>query len=104
MSEFDEFNTFLDPDAEVLADKMAALLKSKEGHLLEPITLKGKKPKYYWSIMSKSLCLVHPEAEMYIVPWKTTEKGEYYVYSPHLFWAGQVFLVPKDEIIFMGFN
>ncbi len=100
----DLFDPFLDPDAEALANKMASFLKSKKGDLLEPIRLKGKKPKYYWSIMEKSLCLIKPDAEMYIVPWKVTEKGEHYVYSPHLFWAGQVFLVPKEEIIFMGFN
>ena len=100
----DAFDPFLDPDAKALADKMASFLKSKSGDLLEPVRLKGNKSKYYWSIMEKSFCLIQPDAEMYVVPWKTTEKGEHYVYSPHLFWAGQVFLVPKEEIIFMGFN
>ena len=33
-----------------------------------------------------------------------TEKGEYYVYSPYNFNSGNVFLVPKDQIIDMGFN
>ena len=100
----DPFDPFLDPDARALADKMANFLKTMKGELLDPVRLKGKKPKYYWSIMEKAFCLIHPEAEMYVVPWKTTKKGECYVYSPHLFWAGQVFLVPKEEIIFMGFN
>ena len=77
---FDDFDPFLDPDAEALANKMLAFLKSKKGELLEPVRLKGKKPKYYWSIMEKSLCLIKPDAEMYVVPWKITEKGEYYVY------------------------
>ena len=102
--ENDDLNPFLDPDAEALANKMASFLKSKQGELLEPIRLKGKDSKYYWSIMQKAFCLVKPDAEMYLVPWKQSEKGEYYVYSPHLFWAGQVFLVPKDEIIFIGYN
>ena len=100
----DDLNPYLDPDAEALASKMANFLKTKSGDLLEPVRLKGKKPSYYWSITQKVFCLVHPEAEMYIIPWKTTEKGEYYVYSPHLFWTGEVFLVPKEKIIFMGFN
>ena len=101
---FDDFEPFLDPDAKALADKMAAFLKSKTGELLEPVRLKGNEPKYYWSIMEKCFCLIQPDAEMYVIPWKITEKGEYYVYSPYLFWAGQVFLVPKEEIIIMGFN
>lgn len=102
--ENDDLNPFLDPDAETLANKMASFLKSKKGELIEPIRLKGKKSKYYWSIMKKAFCLIKPDAELYLVPWKETEKGEYYVYSPYLFWEGQVFLVPKDEIIFIGYN
>ena len=100
----DPFDPYLDPDAEALANKMASYLKSKKGELLEPVRLRGKKSKYYWSIMEKGFCLVKPDAEMYLVPWKETKKGEYYVYSPHLFWTGQVFLVPKAEIVSMGFN
>jgi hypothetical protein len=99
-----DFECPLDPDAEALANKMASYLKSKKGELLEPVTLKGKKSRYYWSIMTKAFCLVHPQSEMYLIPWKKTEKDQYYVYSPHLFWTGLVFLVPKEEIIFMGYN
>ena len=102
--ENDDLNPYLDPDAETLANKMASYLKSKKGELLEPVSIKGKKPKFYWSIMSKDFCLVHPQSEMYLIPWKKNEKDQYYVYCPHLFWTGQVFLVPKDEIIFMGYN
>jgi hypothetical protein len=102
--DFDDFERPLDPDAEALANKMASFLKSKNGELMESVSLKGKKPKYFWSIMSKGFCLVHPEAEMYLVPWAPNEKGQFYIYSPHLFWAGEVFLVPQDEIIFLGFN
>ena len=40
---FDDFERPLDPDAEHLAIKMEAFLKSKSGNLLEPIRLKGKK-------------------------------------------------------------
>ena len=54
--------------------------------------------------MNKKHELLHPNSEMYILPWKMTEKGEYYIYSPYTFQSGNVFLIPKDEIIDMGFN
>jgi len=100
----DDLNPFLDPDAEVLANKMASYLKSKGGNLLQPVRVKGKKETYYWSFMNKKLELLHPNTEMYLLPWKETEKGEYYVYSPYTFQSGNVFLIPKSEIIQMGFN
>ena len=102
--ENDDFKHPLDPDAETLAYKMQAYLKTKKGDLLECVRLKGKSPRYYWSIMTKDFCLVHPHSEMYIMPWQKTEKGDVYVYSPHTFWQGQVFLVPESEIIKMEFN
>ena len=100
----DEFEVPLDPDAESLAYKMQAFLKSKSGHLLQPVRLKGQRETYYWSFMNKKHELLHPNSEMYLLPWKMTEKGEYFVYSPYNFNSGNVFLIPKDQIIDMGFN
>lgn len=100
----DEFEKPLDPDAEALAYKMQKFLKSKAGNLLQPVRLKGNKVAYYWSFMEKKFTLVHADSEMYLVPWKETEKGEMYVYSPYNFQQGNVFLVPKDQIIYLGFN
>ena len=99
-----DFEVPLDPDAENLALKMQAFLKSKSGNLLQPIRLKGERETYYWSFMNKKHQLLHPRSEMYLLPWKTTEKGEHYVYSPYTFQSGNVFLIPKDEIIDLGFN
>ena len=101
---FDDFERPLDPDAEQLALKMQAFLKSKNGNLLQPVRLKGKKETYYWSFMNKKHELLHPNSEMYLLPWQETEKGEYYVYSPYTFQSGNVFLVPKNEIVDLGFN
>lgn len=102
--ENDEFERPLDPDAESLAYKMQNFLKSKEGNLLQPVRLKGNKTKYYWSFMEKKFSLVHTQSELYLIPWKETEKGEMYVYSPYNFQQGNVLLVPKEEIIYLGFN
>ena len=104
MMSFDDFERPLDPDAETLAYKMEAFLKSKNGNLLQPVRLKRKKETYYWSFMNKKFEILYPNAEMYLLPWQETEKGQYYVYSPYNFNSGNVFLVPKEEIINMGFN
>tara|TARA_E500000178_G_C16979567_1_gene735079 strand:- start:1297 stop:1614 length:318 start_codon:yes stop_codon:yes gene_type:complete len=102
--ENDDFSVPLDPDAETLAYKMQQFLKSKEGFLLQLVKIKGNKQTYYWSITHKQFSLVHTNSELYIVPWEPTEKGEYYIYCPSTFLQGNIFLVPKEEIIFMGFN
>ena len=94
----------LNIDAKSLAIKMESFLKSKDGTLYTPITLKNKRETYYWSIMEKKLCLLHPKSEMYLIPWKETEKGELYVYTPYNFYQTNVFIIPKDEIIILGFN
>ena len=39
---FDDFQRPLDPDAERLALKMQAFLRSKSGSLLQPVSLKGE--------------------------------------------------------------
>jgi len=102
--ENDEFERPLDPDAESLAYKMQNFLRSKEGNLLQPVRIKGNKAKYYWSFMEKAFVLIHGDSELYLVPWKETKKGELYVYSPYNFQQGNVFMVPKGEIIYLGFN
>lgn len=71
---FDDFERPLDPDAEQLALKMQAFLKSKNGNLLQPVRLKGKKETYYWSFMNKKFELLHPNAEMYLLPWQRNRK------------------------------
>ena len=72
MMNFDDFERPLDPDAEQLALKMQAFLKSKNGNLLQPVRLKGKRETYYWSFMNKKHELLHPNSEMYLLPWQMT--------------------------------
>jgi hypothetical protein len=100
----DDFEPYLDPDAEALAFKLQAYLKSKNGNLLEQITLNHKDNRYYWCIMTKGFILINGNAEMYLLPWKQDDKGQYYVYSPYSFAQGAVFMVPKNEIVKMGYN
>ncbi len=94
----------LDPNAEKLALKLQAYMRSKQGELLPLVTLEHKKERYYWCVLSKKFILVNGSAEMYLLPWEKSEKGEYYIYSHYLFGQGAVILVPEDEIKFTGFN
>ena len=100
----DDFDTPLDPDAESLAYKLQAYLKSKSGNLLELITLNHKQDRYYWCIMSKKFILVNGDCEMYLLPWRKDKKGQCYVYAPYSFAQGAVFLVPEEEIVILGAN
>ena len=99
-----DFDPPLDPDAEALAYKLQAYLKSKSGNLLELITLNHKQDRYYWCIMSKKFILVNGDCEMYLLPWRKDKKGQCYVYAPYSFAQGAVFLVPEEEIVILGAN
>ena len=58
---FDDFDRPLDPDAEALAYKLQAYLKSKSGNLLEPVTLTHKK---------KQVLLVYFSKKLYFSQWR----------------------------------
>ena len=100
----DNFKPFLDPDSEALAYKLQSYLKSKSGNLLDLVTLNHSENRYYWCILSKKFILINGDAEMYLLPWKKSEKKEFYVYSPYSFAQGAVFIVPEEEIVVLGLN
>jgi hypothetical protein len=99
-----ENNDSISPTARALAYKLQSYLKSKNGYLLDLVKLNHKKDRYYWCIMAKKFILVNGDSELYILPWKKDEKGQYYIYSPYTFAQGAVFLVPEEEIITIGAN
>ena len=101
---FSDFDPLLHPTAEQLATKLQAYTKSKDGHLLEQVSLDHKEDRYYWCIISKSFILINGSAQMFLLPWKPDENGQMYVYSHHFFAQSAVFKVPKEEIVYMGFN
>ena len=99
-----DFERPLDPDAEALAYKLQAYLKTKSGYLAQQIKLNHNQDRYYWCIMSKSFVLINGGSEMYLLPWKKDEKGQLHIYSPHSFAQGAVFLAPESEIVYLGDN
>jgi len=104
MSIFDDLDTYLDIDAEHLAYKLENYIKGKDGKAFEPITLNHSDDRYYYSILHKSFILINGKASMYLLPWGKDDKGQVHVYSHHFFSQGAVFLVPEEEIVYLGFN
>ena len=104
MSIFDDLNTVLDPDAEIIAYKLEAFLKGKDGKPFELVCLNHSDDRYYYSILHKEFILINGKAQMWLLPWGKDEKGQVHVYSHHFFSQGAVFKVPAEEIIHLGFN
>jgi hypothetical protein len=100
----DLFDPTLDLNAERLAYKLQGYLRSKDGNLLPLITLNHKKDRYYWCILAKQFVLLNGNTELYLLPWKLTNKKECYVYCHYVFSQGAVLLIPEEEIIQVGFN
>ena len=72
--------------------------------LLPPIHLKIKEKQLFYSKSDKKNLFLGPTWKMYLIPSKKDEKGRVLVYSPYTFGEGQVFLVPKDLIVHLGYN
>ena len=94
----------LDPGLQRLVSKLQSYMRSKNGNLLEQVCLNHSDNRYYWCILNKKFILINGSTEMYLLPWKKTDKNEYYIYSHYVFSQGAVFQVPEEEIVFLGFN
>ena len=94
----------LDPGLQRLVSKLQSYMRSKNGNLLEQVCLNHSDNRYYWCILNKKFILINGSTEMYLLPWKKTDKNEYYIYSHYVFSQGAVFQVPDEEIVFLGFN
>jgi len=88
-----------------LAAKLSGWLKSKDGHLLEPVNIKGSGKAFYWSISDKRFVWVDKQLEWYMVSGVAPDdQNRICLYSPFIFASGIICRVPVDEIIFLGFN
>ena len=87
-----------------LALKLAKMLKTDDGELLQPVRLKGKGPGYYYSVNDKKLILCSRNSEYYYLPWVAAEKERCYIYAHHNWQIGVILKVFKDDIQFIGFN
>ena len=84
--------------------KLWSLICDKKTVMLEPIQLNIKEKQLFYSKSDKKHLFLGPTWQMYLVSEKKDENGCVMVYSPYLFAQGQIFLVPKDLIIRLGYN
>lgn len=84
--------------------KLWSLICDGKNIMLEPIHLNIPKKELFYSKSDKKYLFLGPTWQMYLISNKRDENNCVMVYSPYTFAQGQVFLVPKDLIIRLGYN
>jgi hypothetical protein len=84
--------------------KLWSLICDQNSTMLEPIHLNISQKQQFYSKTDKTYLFLGPTWQMYLVSEKIDEKNRVMVYAPYTFGQGQVFLVPKDLIIRLGYN
>ena len=84
--------------------KLWSLVCDQKTVMLEPIHLNIPEKQHFYSKSDKKYLFLGPTWQMYLVSSKKDEQGRVMVYAPYLFAQGQIFLVPKDLIIRLGYN
>ena len=84
--------------------KLWSLICDQKTVMLEPIHLNIPEKQHFYSKADKKYLFLGPTWQMYLVSSKIDEKGRVMVYAPYLFSQGQIFLVPNDLIIRLGYN
>ena len=87
-----------------LAEKIAQMIQTNEGELLEPVRIKGQGIGYYYSHNDKSYIPVPRNSEYYLLPWRTENLDERYIYSHYNWMIGVILKININEIEFLGFN
>ena len=85
-------------------NKLWSLICDQKSTMLQPIHLNIPEKQLFYSKSDKKHLFLGPTWQMYLVSEKKDENGCVMVYSPYLFAQGQIFLVPKDLIIRLGYN
>ena len=100
----DEYKNDWDLTVENHYNKLWSLICDQKTVMLEPIHLNIEKKQHFYSKSDKKYLYLGPTWQMYLVSSKIDKKGRVMVYSPYLFAQGQIFLVPNDLIIRLGYN
>ena len=88
-----------------LAARMAGFIKNKQGECLYTVKIKGSGGGYYYSLSDKGFVWVNKGGDFYWVNSVVKDKmGRYALFSHHTFGMGMIFLVPEDEIEWIGLN
>ncbi len=100
----DLYMTEWDKKLEIFYTKQWKCICDQKNKMLEPIHLKIDKKQKFYSKTDKKFLYLRPTWKMYLVADIEDDQGRVMVYSPYLFGQGQLFLVPSDLIIRLGFN
>lgn len=84
--------------------KLWSLICDQKTVMLEPIHLNIPEKQLFYSKSDKKHLFLGPTWQMYLISEKKDENGCVMVYCPYLFAQGQIFLIPKDLIIQLGYN
>ena len=84
--------------------KLWSLICDQKSVMLEPIHLKIKEKQLFYSKTDKKYLFLGPTWQMYLVSSKTDEDNQVMVYAPYLFAQGQIFLIPKELVLRLGYN
>ena len=91
-------------DYKGVAKQIAELLSKGEQNNLVAVMLKGEGRGFYYSLVEKKPVEVPRRGEYYLLPFEEDNEGRLYVFSKHLFCSGLILLVPKEEVILIGYN
>ena len=94
----------LDKKLDALMKKLKKAAVKEEKMILHPIVLKGNGPHFYWSINDKIFLEVPSPSELYVMADKGKKDGKLYVFSPGSWNKGVVYLIPEENIVFIGEN
>lgn len=94
----------LDTYVEKFYTRAWSFICDQKSFMLEPIWLNIPEKQQFYSKTEKKHLYLGPTWTMYLVSDKKDEQGRVMVYAPYLFYQGQVFLVPSDLIIRLGYN
>lgn len=72
--------------------------------LLEPIWLNIPEKQQFYSKTDKKMLFLGPTWTMYLISERKDEKNRLMVYAPYLFHQGQIFLIPAELIVKLGYN
>ena len=100
----DLYNSDWDMKLERYYTKLWNLICDQKSVMLEPIHLNIPEKQLFYSKTDKKHLFLGPTWQMYLISSKKDENGYVMVYSPYIFSQGQVFLVPMDLIIRLGYN
>ena len=100
----DLYESDWDLKVEKFYSKRWSFICDQDKVMLEPIHLDIKEKQLFYSKADKKLLFLGPTWTMYLISSKPDENNNVMVYAPYTFGQGQVFLVPKDLVIKLGYN